>query len=354
MMRARAYLLLTIGLLAGSGSMIFCGKAGGGDTDTPPPPAVQTFVNPLLNGADPWVIKKNDTYYYTHTLGNRIGLWKTKAMSKLAAATPVEVYRPPAGQPNSENVWAPELHYLDNKWYLYYTAGSGPLSTQLCWVLENAGPDPTQGTWTSKGRIYATDTDFWAIDGTILETGGNRYFLWSGQPEPGKQNQNIYIAKMTNPWTLQTPTVMLTKPELGWETVGGPVNEGPQILQNKEGHVFLVYSASGCWTDDYALGMLSLKPGADPLQLDSWIKKQQPVFSKNADHKAYGPGHNSFFMSPDGKENWILYHANSNSGDGCTDKRNVRMQPFSWNSDGSPKFGEPVKAGTAINVPSGE
>lgn len=319
-----------------------------------PQPNTRTFVNPILNGSDPWVTKKDGIYYYTHTLGNSVALWKTTSMSKLSSVNNKEIFNPAAGLPNSENIWAPEIHSLDNKWYVYYTAGAGPDVTQRTWVLENTSGDPTTGTWTDKGRIYTTDADFWAIDGTILEYNNNRYFIWSGRPDPSLQNQNIYIAKMTNPWTLQMPTIMLTKPELDWEVNGGPVNEAPQILKNSNGNIFLIYSASGCWTDDYALGMITLKNNGDPMVFADWTKHQQPVFLKKPAGNVYGPGHNAFFKSPDGTEDWIIYHANSNSGEGCGVKRNIRIQRFTWNSDGSPSFGEPVKTGLPVNVPPGD
>lgn len=320
----------------------------------PPPPATNVFTNPVVNGADPWVFKKDGFYYYSHTLGNRVAIWKTNALTKLGLVTSTEIYRPAAGAPNSSNVWAPEIHFLDNKWYVYYTAGTGADATQRTWVLENSNADPTSGTWTDKGRIYSSDADFWAIDGTVLEYNGSNYFIWSGRPNLAVQNQQIYIAKMTNPWTLQSPTVVLTKPELPWEVSGGPVNEGPEILKNSAGKTFLTYSASGCWTDDYSLGMLTLKDGGNPLTATDWTKATQPVFVKQPQNSAYGPGHNAFFKSPDGKEDWIIYHANSNSGDGCADKRNVRIQQFTWNTDGSPNFGTPVKINTSIQKPSGE
>lgn len=332
----------------------YCKKRNSTQPTPPPPLPPKTFVNPLINGADPWVIKNAGFYYYTHTLGNRIALWKTTAVSKLNSITGVEIFRPTAGMPNSANIWAPEIHFLENKWYVYYTAGSGPDITQRTWVLENSSADPTIGTWIDKGRIYTTDADFWAIDGSILDYNGLRYFIWSGRPNPSVQNQNIYIAKMTNPWTLQTPAVMLSKPELSWEVNGGPVNEGPEILKNNNGKVFLIYSASGCWTDDYALGMLTLRDGGDPLIAADWTKNPQPLFVKNAANNAYGPGHNAFFKSPDESENWIIYHANSNSGEGCADRRNIRIQKFTWNSNATPNFGEPLRTGVGINVPAGE
>ena len=321
---------------------------------TPVPPVVKTFVNPVIIGADPWVIKKDAVYYYTQTLGNRVGLWKTTAMSKVGAVSGATIYTPSAGAANSSNVWAPEIHFLDNKWYVYYTAGTGADATQRTWVLENPNADPTTAGWVDKGRIYTTDADFWAIDGTVLEYSGSKYFIWSGRPNILVQNQNIYIAKMVNSWTLQTPTMMLTKPDQSWEIIGGPVNEGPEILKNSSGKIFLTYSASGCWTDDYTLGMLTLKDGGDPLVATDWTKNLQPVLVKKPANNAYGPGHNSFFKSPDGTEDWVIYHANTNSGEGCSNKRNVRMQKFVFNPDGTPNFGEPVKTGAAVNVPSGE
>lgn len=334
----------------------YCKKGDGGSTPPPPPPPppANTFVNPLLTGADPWVLKKDNQYYYTQTLGNRVGLWKTTTMSKLGSATNATIYTPPAGSSNSHNVWAPEIHFVDNKWYVYYTAGAGPDSTQRTWVLENSGADPMAGTWTSKGRIWNSDADFWAIDGTVFELNGINYFLWSGRPNISFQNQNIYIAKMINPWTLQTPTVTLTQPQLAWETVGGPVNEAPEIIRNNAGKIFMVYSASGCWTDDYALGLLTLKDGGNPLIATDWSKSTAPVFTKKPESNAYGPGHNGFFKSPDGTEDWIIYHANEKSGDGCDVKRSIRMQSFTWNGDGSPNLGRPVKTGVGVVKPKGE
>lgn len=320
----------------------------------PNPPVTNKFTNPLLTGADPWIIKKDNFYYYSQTMGNRIELWRTTAVSSLGSVASYQVFKPAAGQQNSENLWAPELHYLDGKWYLYYTAGAGPDETQRCWVLENSNANPLTTSWVDKGKIFNTDADFWAIDGTVLEYKDKKYFLWSGRPDGSVQNQNIYIAEMENPWTLKTPTTVLTKPELSWEVHGGPVNEGPEILKNKDGKVFLIYSASGCWTDDYALGMLTLKTDGDPLAAADWTKSQEPVFSKAAANRAYGPGHNAFFKSVDGTEDWIIYHANSNSGDGCSPKRNVRAQKFTWNEDGTPNFGTPVSISTKILVPSGE
>lgn len=325
----------------------------------PAPPVVDatTFTNPLLpSGPDPWIVQKNNFYYYTHTLGNRIALWKTASVSDLGKATPQNIWTAPVSGANAKNIWAPEIHFIDNKWYAYYTAGSGDVSTQRLFVLENNAAEPLGGVWKEKGQLKDPNADYFAIDATVFSYNGSNYLVYSGHASASDNTQNLYIAKMANPWTLATGRTLLSTPTYTWEKQGAPpaVNEGPEVLKNATGNVFLLYSASGCWTDDYALGMLRLREGGDPLNPADWTKNPTPVFSKKPSAGAYGPGHNSFFKSRDGTEDWILYHANPSPGQGCGDFRNPRAQKFTWNADGTPNFGEPVSINTPLKKPSGE
>ncbi len=343
---------------------INCGKSGIGNSPTPPvdttPVNTNTFTNPLLSsGPDPWVTQKDGYYYYTHTLGNRVAIWKVSKMDELKNATPVTVWSAVVNTAYSSDVWAPELHYVDNNWYVYFAAdSSGINSTHRIYVLENSSADPTTGTWTFKGKL--TDaTNKWAIDASVFTYNNINYFIWSGWQGDVDGEQDIFIAKLSNAYTVDGARVLISKPTYDWETritsgINVTVNEGPEALINSSNQLFLTFSAGGCWSDDYSLGLLTLKVGGDPLNPNDWIKTATPVFTKNTTGGAFGPGHNGFFISPDGKENWIIYHANNSSGQGCGDARNPRMQKFTWNSDGSPNFGSPVAIGTAINKPSGE
>lgn len=327
-----------------------------------PRPTGPSFVNPLLaSGPDPHVLRANGVYYYTHTSGDRIDLWTTEAMSRLSRASRVTIFVPPPIGANSRDLWAPEIHRLDDKWYVYYTAGDGsstandPYASQRIFVLENEHPDPTQGTWVDKGRLASPDADVWAIDGTVMEHAGQRYFLWSGRRSADDADQHLYVARMSNPWTLAGDRVLLSSPDRHWERAGrAGVNEAPQVLRNRRGTVFLLYSANGCWTDEYSLGMLTLSGGGDPLDPAAWVKSDQPVFAKSPANGAYGPGHNAFFQSPDGTQDWMIYHANSSAGRGCGTARTPRMQPIRWREDGTPDFGTPAAIGAALAVPAGE
>ena len=186
--------------------------------------------------------------------------------------------------------------------------------------------------------------------------------IWAGWEGDQNGQQNIYIAKMKNPYTIEGKRVKISSPQYDWEKVGDlnnpgnpphvNVNEGPEVLV-RNNRLFLIYSASGCWTDNYALGMLTASANANILDHNSWKKHPKPVFEQNKENSVYAPGHNSFFRSPDGKEDWILYHANPSPGCGCGGKRSPRMQKFTWNADGTLNFGIPVKAGVELPIPSG-
>lgn len=324
--------------------------------DPPKPPAGTTFKNPLMaSAADPWVVQRGDFYYYMQTLGNRIQIWKTAKMSQLASALSYTVFNAPSTGINSKAVWAPEMVFLDNKWYIYYTASDGNDANHRMFVLENTNADPTTSNWVDKGQLQTVPSDLWSIDGTILEYNSELFFIWSGRPgaQTGNLTQNIYISKMSNPYTLSGSAVLISSPTYAWEKNGFAVNEGPEILKGRDGKIFLVYSASYCGNDNYCLGMLTLT-GTDPLSTTSWTKNPNPVFTQSPGAGAYAPGHNGFFKSKDGTEDWIIYHANSSANQGCGSNRNVRMQKFTWTSSGVPDFGTPVEIGKDISVPKGE
>lgn len=341
--------------------MFACGKRSsssqpGGASASPD----TTFINPLLNsGPDPWVIQKDTTYYYTNTTGDHLAIWPTNKMSALDNARPVTIWTPPATGLYSKEIWAPELHLFDGKWYMYFAADDGDNFHHRIYALENDNADPTTLNWVFKGRVADTTADRWAIDASAFDYNGKRYLTWSGWPDTVNIEQDIYIAELANPLTIKGPRVQISRPALAWERQGSTgglpfVNEGPEALINPAGQLFLTYSATGCWQDNYCLGLLTLKPGGDPLNPADWSKAQDPVFTTAAASSAYAPGHNGFFVSRDGKQQWLLYNANSQAGQGCGNARSPRMQPFTWNTDGSPNFGTPVATGKPIPKPGGE
>lgn len=307
------------------------------------------ITNPIApHGADPWVIRGKDCYYYCRS--HKGGVWVNKAarLQDIGKEEGTAVWTAPGGTAYSKELWAPELHFLDGRWYIYVAADDGKNDNHRMYVLESSATDP-QAPFTFKGKI-AAPTDRWAIDATVLVLDDSRKFLvWSGWEGNVNVSQQLYIAPMSNPWTISGERACISEATLPWEKNGRPlINEGPVALKHG-GKVFIVYSASGSWTDDYCLGQLELT-GADPMKKSSWTKKDKAVFSRTAD--VFGPGHCSFTTSPDSKEDWIVYHAARRKGGGWD--RDVRIQRFDWNADGSPNFGAPLSPGVQFREPSGQ
>jgi GH43 family beta-xylosidase len=327
------------------------------------------FHNPLLaRGPDPWALFHDGTYYYMHTMGSKLVLWKTKDITDLKNAEKKTIWLP-TDPSNSKHLWAPEIHYFHNKWYVYYAADDGNSDNHQIYVLENDAKEPFDGSFNMKGRISTDPDNNWAIDATAFEYKNKLYMIWSGWQtrRTDTETQCIFIAEMSNPWTLGTKRVLISKPELEWErhwkndkgwTPFYPVyvNEGPEILINPSGDkIFIIYSASGCWTPYYALGMLTIDASKDLLDPANWKKSPAPVFRQAPENKVFGTGHNSFFKSPDGKETWILYHARDFETDppGGGDIRSPRAQRIDWNPEGIPFFGKPVPNDSVVVKPSG-
>lgn len=336
---------------AALGSAAFEAKPGPAAAPAASEAPAGEFTNPLLpSGPDPWVVRSGGVFYYMNTLGDRLAIWKTRDITDLAHAEVRTIWRPHGGL-NAQRIWAPELHRIDGKWFIYYTAaaeGRDDDAHRGIFVLENDGQDPLSGAWIDRGRI---NTRFPGIDGTTFVHGGRQYFVYSAYDGP---DSVLAIGPMSNPWTLAAPETVIARPDLAWERQGGrQILEGPEFLQGPRGDVFLTYSASACWSDDYSLGLLRARPGADLLDPASWRKSPKPVLAKSAANSVYAPGHNGFFTSPDGRENWIIYHANPGPGMKCTKARSPRIQKFGFAPDGAPVFGEPVDTRKSLRKPSG-
>ncbi len=323
-----------------------------------PSNAAGTFTNPVHeHGPDPWLVYQDGYFYYMCTTATNLTIWKSPTLEGLKHTPGTVVWEPHGDYQGLTDLWAPELHRIKNKWYIYFAADKERDNKQhRIYTVENPSHDPVNGKFEMKGKV-ADATDDWAIDASVFENRGKLYMVWSGWPGGVDGVQNIYIARLKNPWTIEGPRAVISHPEFDWERFDDNhhvyVNEGPEILQHGD-QVFLIYSGSGCWTDHYTLGLVAASKNADLMNAASWRKYPTPVLSGSETSHAVSTGHNGFFRSPDGKQEWIIYHANAEKGEGCADFRSSRAQPFTWKPDGTPDFGPPVPVSQPLPEPSGE
>jgi GH43 family beta-xylosidase len=282
-------------------------------------------------------------YYYSESRHQRqIFIRRSRTIDAIGQDPGVCVWTAPPQGGNSDNVWAPELHLIDGKWFIYYAADDGHNENHRMWVLESEGANP-QGRYRCRGAL---DTGGWAIDGTVLTLADARkYLVWSGWPGHCNGQQNIYIAAMAGPVAISGARVLIAAPDQAWERVAMPICEGPQILK-RNGDVFIVYSASGSWTADYCLGLLH-NPTPDVLNPAAWTK-HGPVFQKT--DQVWGVGHCSFVKSLCQTEDWMIYHSKSSRRPGWED-RDVHAKRFSWTGDGFPDFGIPLPRSRTVQTP---
>lgn len=305
---------------------------------------------------EPWILQRADPYVYKHTDGkyyftasvpayDAIVLRCSDTLAGLAQAEEKVLWTKHESGPMSKHIWAPEIHFLYGKWYIYYAGGEMEAEWEIRpYVLECQGEDPMTDEWIEKGKMRrAKDDEFsfeaFSLDATVFENKGRWYYIWAEKVGVGKQISNLYIAEMENGYTLKTVQVMLTTPDYDWERHGFWVNEGPGIIKH-DGKIFMTYSASETGIQ-YCVGMLSADEDADLLDPKSWTKERYPVLTTNEEKGIYGPGHNSFTKDEEGND-IIVYHARTEAeivGNPLYNpNRHAMLMKIKWSEDNRPIF----------------
>ncbi len=297
--------------------------------------------------ADPYILRENGRYYFTASVPafDKIILRGADTLEGLARAEEKTVWTHHESGPMSCNIWAPELHRVDGVWYIYFAAAESGADPAGCYdhrtyALMNPAEDPLQGEFREAGRID-TGWESFTIDSTVTVFEGKRYFIWAQRDFSIPGNSNLYIAPMKNALELELPAVLLTVPEYDWECRGFLVNEGPGCLQHN-GNLYLTYSASA--TDErYAMGLLTLQAGSNPLDPAAWQKSPVPVMVTEEKNGLYGPGHNSFTTDARGQD-ILVFHARPYPGfhgDALSDpNRHCFLRAVRYAPDGTPVFAE--------------
>lgn len=321
------------------------------------------YKNPLtreFNTPDPCVVysDKHKCYYAIHTNGgdnksSRIVMHRSKKLRDIMTGDSRVVYETNADDGTYDYFWAPEMHFIDGRWYIYTsTRNSETEWTKHIICLRAKTDDPFDG-FEFAAHI---NPDLYAIDPTIYQDKKNNklYISYSIAYHCGKQV--VAIQEMKSPTEPIGEYGIISEPEYDWELVPPyvgdvTINEGSYFIE-KDGRLFIVYSGNGCWSDDYVLGILEFV-GDDILSKDSWVKDSVPFMTKGNGN--YGPGHATFFYSPDRTELWICHHCLKESDPEVKEMaRYCHCQKVFFDETGFPHVGLPVEPDVEFAPPSGE
>ena len=310
-----------------------------------------SIQSPLIEQrADPFILKHSDGYYYfTASVPeyDRIELRRAKTIAELSTAQTVTVWKKPNQGPLCELIWAPEIHFINDSWYIYFAAAPSreikdDLFQHRMYAISSSATNPLDDKWTLEGEVK-TGIDSFCLDATTFTHKDVLYYVWAQKEQNIPGNSNLYIAPMQNPTQLASDPVRISIPEFDWETIGFSVNEGPAVIIRNQ-RVFISYSASAT-DENYCMGLLYADEDSDLLDPSSWTKSPEPIFSTCDARSIYGPGHNSFTVSEDGKFDMLVYHAHTYTeikGDPLWDpNRHTYVKTISWDEDGLPVFGTP-------------
>ena len=338
------------------------------------------YTNPLRPGPDPWIIY-NDGMYYVVISGDKIiYAYAAPSLDAIKYSETYVLWEAPKtvteeNKMYSKEIWSPELHYVSAEefgaeyegWWLYFSADDGANPNHRLYCVKSLSGDPlgpygspVTGEAGIPVKMTVDNDEYWAIGQSLLRVNGTTYLTWTSETGRGttdNHKQDIRIAKLANPYTVIGEGVKICVPEYDWEKHGTAYNpttgnttpetvEGATAVYGDNGEIIIIYSASNYTSAYYCLATLTLKEGADPLNKDSWVKSEQPVFSRQ--HDTYGPGHAAYTTDAAGQR-IMVYHAYLTW---LKVSRHVFVQPWTLNGTTVDMNGGPYSQSTVLTVSS--
>ncbi|KAI6355985.1 hypothetical protein MCOR31_011025 [Pyricularia oryzae] len=240
---------------------------------------VDAFTNPIKTGSDPQMVYHDGMYYLTSTTWTDVQITAASTIEGLKTATAKVIWSDTSNPNRACNFWAPEMHKLDGRWHLFFSASvCNPdwgvvLPTLRVYTLAGGAENPLSADYELLGPITPPNFTDGMLDATIFDINNTTYFIYSSVHGPqSPAGASLWIAELLSPTTCSNAT-MIAAPEFDWEKSDSAVLEGPYGLVSPSGTSYIVYSADSCNTPAYKLGALRYDPssggGGDPMSPSS-------------------------------------------------------------------------------------
>ncbi|MBQ1933685.1 MAG: family 43 glycosylhydrolase [Clostridia bacterium] len=283
-----------------------------------------TLENPIATFADPSVYYYEGWYYYTYSkdYAGKPGLWLTRAtnIADLGKTEPMMVWSASQAGSDMKSLWAPQIYFLDGKWYIYATCseeGTSEASRRFPFVWVGNGALPLDG-FKLHGKIDNYDTSVHSyLSPRIIEHGGVRYLVCGGffraedKVAGQKHYQRLFIGELESPTKFKTGMTVIAQPTQTWEGTGKvQILEGPFPIYAPGGTLYIAYAAGETSGNEYCTGLLKFTGTENDKLTDrsKWQKLNDPLQFMDYDNKVYSPGAMVFVRDPAGETLWGIFH----------------------------------------------
>ncbi|RZA12211.1 MAG: hypothetical protein EOP10_31775, partial [Proteobacteria bacterium] len=275
--------------------------------------ALKQFKQGTTRGEDARVRKIDGNYYSLEWVGSTLMFHKSKSLLDPGVGKPF-----PKDAPRFIPYFVKSLKGVTyNKWYAFDVS---------LWECDCTDPYDQIDKWRKVKDLPFTG---WSIDFEFFQPPSGPYkdrlyVTWAGADTPNKSwgFESTFIAEVLDlsatGKTLSTydnnDANRIVAYRFDWTDV---IVEGAgAVIKDKT--VSLLYSGQGAKTSEYALGIALLKNEQDPTNPSNWIdynrgqcdsdpNRKRAEFAKTKD--VWGPGVARVVPSPDGAEDWMVYHS---------------------------------------------
>ncbi len=303
---------------------------------------------------DPMAIRYGGFYYYmaSDDEGGQLSLKirRVNTIGDIASAQDHVILCAGDFPFNAACFWAPELHEIEGKLFLFFAVGSPHWYTVQSHVMELTGNDPINPAhWSKPMRCEKADgtnliEDGITLDMSVLKVKGDYYVLWAqrymGSDLSNIGSSDLYIARIDprKPWHQVSEAVLLRRPSFSWERAHSDVIEGPFVLKHG-GDIYVTYAAA-LIDHTYSVGLLRTREGSDLLDPQSWKVSNYPVLHRWSHPEQIGAGHNSFVKNERGEDILMIHaipfsHYRADPADG---RRYPAFRAVHWDASGFPRL----------------
>ncbi len=284
---------------------------------------------PIKNIGDPFILKAQGRYYlYATSAPDGFMVWQSKDL--LSWSEPEYCYRKSERSFGRDCFWAPEVYFLNDQYYMYYTAQCKTSQEEDLQIGVAVSATPEGPFVDVYDKEPLSHFGYGVLDGHVFCDDDNQLYLYysrAGQNNfvDGYREADIYVVRLNGDGiTVEGEPVLLIQTSQEWERASKMNqfwNEGPFVVKH-DGKYHMMYSANFFASKYYGVGGAVSESPMGPYEK----YPHNPILSF-VEGKISGPGHNSVVEALDGKTLYCVYHAHTDYNK-PSENRQVYIDPL--------------------------